>query len=60
MLWQTAATERELARRLHPRLISWFRQSFQNFTHAQLLAVPAILDRRSCSIMASAFAFETS
>jgi len=47
MLWQTAATERELARRLHPRLMSWFRQSFQNFTHAQLLAVPAILDRQS-------------
>src|SRR6266404_7650735 len=47
MLWQTAATEWELARRLHPRLMSWFRQSFQNFTHAQLLAVPAILDRES-------------
>jgi ATP-dependent Lhr-like helicase len=47
MLWQTAATERELARRLHPRLMSWFRQSFQNFTHAQLLAVPAIWDRQS-------------
>ena len=27
--------------------MSWFRQSFQNFTHAQLLAVPAILDRQS-------------
>src|SRR6266849_6603131 len=47
MLWQTAATERELARRLHPRLMSWFRQSFQNFTHAQLLCVPAVLDRQS-------------
>ena len=27
--------------------MGWFRQSFQNFTHAQLLAVPAILDRQS-------------
>lgn len=47
MLWQTAATEGDLARRLHPRLRSWFRKSFQKFTHAQLLAVPAILDRQS-------------
>ena len=40
-------TENELARRLHPRLRRWFRATYSNFTHAQLLCVPAILDRES-------------
>jgi ATP-dependent Lhr-like helicase len=44
---QAAVTEKELARRLHPRLRRWFRATYSNFTHAQLLCVPAILDRES-------------
>lgn len=47
MHFATAETEKELARRLHPRLARWFRKSFSAFTHAQLLAVPAILNRQS-------------
>src|SRR5438270_11130873 len=47
MLLAKAASQRELQQRLHPRLSRWFQQSFAEFTHAQLLAVPAILDRRS-------------
>jgi ATP-dependent Lhr-like helicase len=42
-----AATPRALGRRLHPRLAKWFGENFADFTHAQLLAVPAILDRKS-------------
>src|SRR5256714_5123448 len=44
---QRAATPRVLRRRLHPRLARWFGENFPDFTHAQLLAVPAILDRKS-------------
>src|SRR2546421_5833369 len=44
---QTAATPKALAKRLHPRLAKWFRASFADFTHAQLLCVPAILERKS-------------
>src|SRR5438105_3134122 len=44
---QTAATPKALAKRVHPRLAKWFRASFADFTHAQLLCVPAILDRKS-------------
>ncbi len=33
--------------RLHPRLRKWFRATFPSFSHAQLLAVPAVLDRES-------------
>jgi len=33
--------------RLHPWLAKWFQKNFADFTHAQLLAVPAILDRQS-------------
>src|SRR5213082_3402081 len=47
MLRQTAATSKALAKRLHPRLAKWFRASFADFTHAQLLCVAAILDRKS-------------
>ena len=47
MRLQAAVTEKELARRLHPRLRRWFRAPYSNFTHAQLLGVPAILDRES-------------
>lgn len=36
-----------LAKRLHPRLAKWFGENFPDFTHAQLLAVPPILDRES-------------
>jgi ATP-dependent Lhr-like helicase len=32
---------------LHSRLTAWFDQSFPAFTHAQLLAVPAVLNRES-------------
>jgi ATP-dependent Lhr-like helicase len=41
------ATQEELRQRLHPRLSRWFQETFSEFTHAQLLAVPAILNRES-------------
>src|SRR3954470_19079605 len=44
---QRAATRKTLLRRLHPRLAKWFADNFADFTHAQLLAVPAVLDRES-------------
>ena len=44
---QAAVTEKELARRLHLRLWAWFRTTYSGFTHAQLLCVPAILQRQS-------------
>jgi ATP-dependent Lhr-like helicase len=44
---QLAATPASLAKRLHPRLKGWFALTYPVFTHAQLLAVPAILDRQS-------------
>jgi ATP-dependent helicase Lhr and Lhr-like helicase len=47
LLRQDAADEKELLRRLHPRLRRWFRKSYPAFTHAQLLAVPAIIERQS-------------
>ena len=40
-------TPHALAKRLHPRLASWFAATYPSFTHAQLLCVPAILDRES-------------
>jgi len=36
-----------LADRLHPRLAKWFRETFSEFTDAQLRCVPAVLDRQS-------------
>ncbi len=42
-----AASPHELKQRLHPSLSRWFQETFAEFTHAQLLAVPAILDRKS-------------
>ena len=47
MLSQEAADPKELAKRLHPRLRRWFRKTYPAFTHAQLLCVPAILERKS-------------
>ncbi|MBA2241666.1 MAG: DEAD/DEAH box helicase, partial [Chthoniobacterales bacterium] len=47
MLSQTAAEPKELAKSLHPRLRRWFRKTYPSFTHAQLLCVPAILNRES-------------
>ena len=44
---RTRTTAATLARRLHPRLRNWFRQTFDTFTEAQLLCVPAVLDGRS-------------
>ena len=44
---QPDAKSRELRKRLHPRLARWFRATYSNFTDAQLLCVPAILDRKS-------------
>jgi len=38
---------KKLSERLHPRLATWFRETFGDFTQAQLLCVPAILDRQS-------------
>ena len=36
-----------LQQRLHPRLAKWFRRTYGNFTEAQLLCVPAILEHQS-------------
>src|SRR5712671_2811474 len=44
---QGAAKPSALSKRLHPRLLRWFKATYSGFTHAQLLAVPAILDRES-------------
>jgi ATP-dependent Lhr-like helicase len=33
--------------RFHPRLAKWFTKTFGNFTQAQLLSVPAVLERKS-------------
>jgi ATP-dependent Lhr-like helicase len=44
---QAAATPAALKKCLHPRLMKWFGATYAGFTHAQLLAVPAILDRES-------------
>src|SRR5207248_4875144 len=43
----TAISAHELTTRLHPHLSRWFRETFTAFTHAQLLCVPAVLDRKS-------------
>src|SRR5213078_2165332 len=43
----TAISAHELFARLHPRLARWFRETFTAFTHAQLLCIPAVLDRQS-------------
>ena len=40
-------SKRELFRRLHPRLASWFRGTFPDFTDAQLRCVPSILRHES-------------
>jgi ATP-dependent Lhr-like helicase len=39
--------QKKLSKRLHPRLKKWFDSTYPAFTHAQLLAVPAILERES-------------
>jgi ATP-dependent helicase Lhr and Lhr-like helicase len=47
MVEQVASDAKELKRRLHPQLRRWFAATYPSFTHAQLLCVPAILDRES-------------
>jgi ATP-dependent Lhr-like helicase len=47
MQTQRAATPHALMTRLHPRLATWFHGAFGDFTQAQLLCVPAILERQS-------------
>src|SRR5213075_2857945 len=42
-----ASTSSALSKRLHPKLAHWFGATYPAFTHAQLLAVPAVLDRES-------------
>src|SRR5947208_2401105 len=37
----------DLLRHLHPQLAKWFHETFGAFTHAQLLCVPAVLERQS-------------
>jgi Lhr-like helicase len=44
---QRAVQSHELIACLHPRLVRWFHETFAAFTHAQLLCVPAVLDRHS-------------
>ncbi|MGI9088358.1 MAG: DEAD/DEAH box helicase, partial [Chthoniobacterales bacterium] len=44
---QISTESKQLLQRLHPRLRKWFRATYPDFTHAQLLAVPAILARES-------------
>jgi ATP-dependent Lhr-like helicase len=41
------AASTSLTKRLHPRLTKWFRATYGDFTHAQLLCVPAIMKRES-------------
>ena len=47
MLKKITANSARLSKQLHPRLAKWFHETFGDFTHAQLLCVPAILDRQS-------------
>jgi ATP-dependent Lhr-like helicase len=44
---QVAGTSQKLFPPLHRRLSKWFRATYSNFTHAQRLCVPSILDRES-------------
>ncbi|HEV2806240.1 MAG TPA: DEAD/DEAH box helicase [Chthoniobacterales bacterium] len=44
---ERTASSLPLLGRLHPRLREWFEATYAGFTHAQLLAVPAVLDRES-------------
>ncbi len=39
--------DKTLAARLHPRVAAWFRRTYQHFTPAQRLCIPAILDGKS-------------
>jgi ATP-dependent Lhr-like helicase len=43
----TAADAKALSERLHPRLARWFIDTFEAFTHAQLLCIPAVLEEQS-------------
>ncbi|MFN2509184.1 MAG: DEAD/DEAH box helicase, partial [Chthoniobacterales bacterium] len=43
----STAQSTALLRRLHPRLRRWFKKTYGDFTHAQLLCVPAILAKES-------------
>ncbi|HEV8185990.1 MAG TPA: DEAD/DEAH box helicase, partial [Chthoniobacterales bacterium] len=51
VMWRVASRANPqsiaLQKRLHPRLAQWFRRSYGNFTEAQLLCVPAILEHQS-------------
>lgn len=51
VMWGVAARANSqsvaLQKRLHPRLAKWFRRIYGNFTEAQLLCVPSILERQS-------------
>src|SRR5256714_6740293 len=49
---QIAATPAALAKRLHSQLAGWFGQTYAAFTHAQLLAVPSIVERQSILLTA--------
>src|SRR3954453_7551822 len=40
-------TNSALERRMHPKLAQWFRKTFNEFSEAQLLCVPQVLDRKS-------------
>ena len=42
-----AAEDAPLYGRLHPTLAAWFRGTYRSFTHAQLLSIPAVLERKS-------------
>jgi ATP-dependent Lhr-like helicase len=43
----SSTSDDDLLSQLHPQLASWFRGTYPNFTHAQRLCVPAILDGES-------------
>src|ERR1043165_8193923 len=47
MVTQKAATSAALQKQLHPKLRRWFKSTYPNFTHAQLLAGQAILPLES-------------
>src|SRR3954451_14740088 len=40
-------TNSALKRRMHPKLAQWFRKTFHDFSQAQLMCVPAVLERKS-------------
>src|ERR1700750_1120604 len=47
MAQRQMATQKDLKKALHARMAKWFVETFAEVSHAQLLCVPAVLDRKS-------------